>query len=174
MGFADAYLLKAGLREPIIQTDPHSDLKIMVAVPVTNESGLEKCLDSLFMAAAPIRTEVLILVNAAASAPPAVFKQNLSTLSRAREWIAAHHHPWMDFHIWLDHSFGKKEAGVGMARKILMDEAVRRLSIAGNPRPGDPRLHGCRCAGGPQLPPGVGLPLFKGQQRRTGWLLHLF
>ncbi|MFO7671912.1 MAG: glycosyltransferase family A protein, partial [Bacteroidales bacterium] len=85
MGFADAYLLKAGLREPIIQTDPHSDLKIMVAIPVTNESGLEKCLDSLFMAAAPIRTEVLILVNAAASATPAVFEQNLSTLSRARE-----------------------------------------------------------------------------------------
>ncbi len=132
MGFADAYLLKAGLREPIIQTDPHSDLKIMVAIPVTNESGLEKCLDSLFMAAAPIRSEVLILVNAAASAPPAVFEQNLSTLSRAREWIAAHHHPWMDFHIWIDHSFGKKEAGVGMARKILMDEAVRRFNVAGN------------------------------------------
>ncbi|MFO7669284.1 MAG: hypothetical protein R6W31_06470 [Bacteroidales bacterium] len=134
MGFADAYLLKAGLREAIIQTDPHSDLKIMVAIPVTNESGLEKCLDSLFMAAAPIRTEVLILVNAAASATPAVVEQNLSTLSRAREWIATHHHPWMDFHIWLDHSFGRKEAGVGMARKILMDEAVRRLSVAGNPR----------------------------------------
>jgi hypothetical protein len=40
----------------------------------------------------------------------------------------------MDFHIWLDHSFGKKEAGVGLARKILMDEAARRFSQLGNPQ----------------------------------------
>ncbi len=137
MGFADAYLLKAGLRESLIQTDPHSDLKIIVAIPASNESGLLSSLDSLFIAAElfeqpSIRTEVLILVNAAADAPVSVFEQNQRTLTQAGAWIATHSHPFMDFHIWLDHSFGKKEAGVGMARKILMDEAARRFNVVGN------------------------------------------
>ena len=85
MGFADAYLLKAGLRETLIQTDPHSDLKIIVAIPANNESGLERCLDSLFMAATLLKehTEVLILVNAAADAPSAILEQNHTSLSRA-------------------------------------------------------------------------------------------
>ena len=140
MGFADAYLLKAGLRESLIQTDPHSDLKIIVAIPANNESGLERCLDSLFMSAtllkqaagSSVHAEVLILVNAAADAPSAILDQNLSTLSQAEDWIAGHPHPFVDFHIWLDHSFGKKEAGVGTARKILMDEAARRFNRIGN------------------------------------------
>ena len=43
MGFADAYLLKAGLRESLIQTDPHSDLNIIVTIPVNktiNPNGM--------------------------------------------------------------------------------------------------------------------------------------
>ncbi len=48
MGFADAYLLKAGLREALIEPEPHPGLKISVTIPVYNESGLERCLDSLF------------------------------------------------------------------------------------------------------------------------------
>ena len=134
MGFADAYLLKAGLRESLIQTDPHSDLKIIVAIPANNESGLERCLDSLFMAATLLKehTEVLILVNAAADAPSAILEQNHTSLSQAEEWIARHPHPFVDFHIWLDHSFEKKEAGVGTVRKILMDEAARRFNTIGN------------------------------------------
>ncbi len=42
--------------------------------------------------------------------------------------------PLIDFHLLLDHSFGKKEAGVGLARKILMDEAVRRFNSLGVPQ----------------------------------------
>ncbi len=135
MGFADAYLLKAGLRESLIQSDPHRDLKLIVAIPAYNESGLERCLDSLFRAGALLNTnaEVLILVNAAADADPSVLKQNHLTLSQTEAWIAEHPHPFMDFHIWLDHSLEKKEAGVGMARKILMDEAARRFNRIGNP-----------------------------------------
>ena len=167
MGFADAYLLKAGLRESLITQDPFSDLKLIVTIPVHRESGLARCLDSLFMAMPlasaevasshllaargeselafgkpdvansglgnSFRCEVLILINASASAPAEVLQQNLATLSEVQQWIASHPHPLMDFHVWLDHSFGRKEAGVGMARKILMDEAVRRFSAVGNP-----------------------------------------
>ncbi len=151
MGFTDAYLLKAGLREALIEPEPHPGLKISVTIPVYHESGLERCLDSLFQCScgahpdsepdglpdgepgSGYRAEVLILINAPWDAPVAILEQNRATLETTRSWIEAHPHPSIDFHVWLDHSFGKKEAGVGIARKILMDEAVRRFSALERP-----------------------------------------
>jgi hypothetical protein len=138
MGFADAYLQKAGLREALIAPEPHAGLNIIVTIPVYHESGLERCLDSLFKCACnsengSYRSEVLILINAPANAPLEILEQNLATLKATEAWIKAHPHPCIDFHVWLDHTFGKKEAGVGTARKILMDEAVRRFSLLERP-----------------------------------------
>ena len=135
MGFADAYLLKAGLRKALIEPEPHSELKISVTIPVCNESGLERCLDSLFQCTCDndFHAEVLILINAPEDAPLEILEQNQATLESTRTWIEAHPNPCIDFHVWLDHSFGKKEAGVGTARKILMDEAVRRFSMLDRP-----------------------------------------
>ena len=135
MGFADAYLQKATLRDPLVEIEPHPDLKIIVTVPVYFESGLVRCLDSLFRRSLPENTkaEVLILVNAPASAPRAVLEQNQRTLCHARDWIREHHHPSIDFHPLMDQTFARKEAGVGTARKILMDEAVRRFNDVNNP-----------------------------------------
>jgi hypothetical protein len=135
VGFADAYLQKAALREPLISSEPHPQLTIAVTIPVYNESGLERCLDSLFRRTLPgeLRAEVLILVNAPASAPREVLEQNQKTFYEARNWIRGHHHPSIDFHLLIDQTFAKKDAGVGTARKILMDEAVRRFNRVGNP-----------------------------------------
>ena len=136
MGFAGAYLLKAGTRGQLLDAVPHPHLKIIVTIPVHNEPGLERCLDSLFISASsgnPFHTEVLILVNAAADAPADVLDRNHETLREAEAWIEAHPHPSITFHAWLDHSFSAREAGVGMARKVLMDEAVRRFDMVGNP-----------------------------------------
>ncbi len=152
MGFADVYLLKAGLRGKLIETEPHPDLKIIVAIPAYNESGLERSLDSLFQCqlfhgqaeeqgpdglraevirAEVIRAEVIVLINAASDAPDAVNKQNVATYDSALRWISDHPHPFIDFHVLMDHSFERKEAGVGLARKILMDEAVSRFNSLG-------------------------------------------
>ncbi|RLD90198.1 MAG: hypothetical protein DRJ29_15775, partial [Bacteroidetes bacterium] len=60
-------------------------------------------------------------------------EQNQATLEATRTWIEAHPHPCINFHVCLDHSFVKKEAGVGTARKILMDEATRRFNVLERP-----------------------------------------
>jgi hypothetical protein len=181
VSFADAYLLKAGLRKALVEPAPHPELLISVTIPVHNESGLEECLDSLFrcgcndaesglnaesgltaesdltaesslaaesdlaaesgLAAESDLTvkptgfhaEVLIHINAPADAPPEILAQNHATLKEVRRWIASHPHPCIDFHVWLDHSFSRKQAGVGTARKILMDEAVRRFALLDRP-----------------------------------------
>ena len=134
MGFADAYLLRAGLRNELIAHRPHPGLEIIVTIPAYNESGLERCLDSLFQCdTSGIRAEVIVLVNAAADSPPWVIAQNKRTYRETLEWIADHPHPDIAFHVHMDHTFSRKEAGVGMARKILMDEAVRRFSSLERP-----------------------------------------
>ena len=151
MGFADAYLQKAGLRKTILEPEPHPALQLIVTIPVYNESGLERCLDSLFQCTCAggtggsggretddsgnreIRAEVLILINAPADAPEKVLEQNRQTMRETLRWIKDHPHPCIDYHVWLDHSFDPREAGVGTARKILMDEAVRRFNSLDRP-----------------------------------------
>jgi hypothetical protein len=135
MSFADAYLRKAGLREALIEPAPHPGLNILVTIPVINESGLERCLDSLFQCTCgdDVHAEVLIFINAPENAPEEILEQNQATLEATRTWIEAHPHPCINFHVWLDHSFVKKEAGVGTARKILMDEAARRFNLLKRP-----------------------------------------
>jgi hypothetical protein len=172
MGFADAYLQKAGLRKTILEPESHPELQIIVTIPVYNESGLERCLDSLFQCTCAggtrgpgvrgtgpsggsggsggsgrsgesdgsggsgsrdIRAEVLILINASADAPGKVLEQNRQTMRETLRWIRDHPHPCIDFHAWLDHSFDPREAGVGTARKVLMDEAVRRFNSLDRP-----------------------------------------
>ena len=168
MDFAGAYLRKAGLRDTLIEAEPHPGLEIIVTIPVYNEPGLERCLDSLFLCEtgggddpgggvpdgdgpdgdnpdggvpdggvpdgdAPIHAEVIILINAPADAPAEILETNLRTRDEVLAWINAHPHPHIKFHLLLDHSFKRKEAGVGMARKILMDEAARRFDRIGRP-----------------------------------------
>ena len=77
MGFADAYLQKAGLREALIEPEPNPELNIIVTIPVFNESGLERCLDSLFQCNCDgFHAEVLILINAPKDAPVEALEQN--------------------------------------------------------------------------------------------------
>ena len=134
MGFAGSYLLKKRLRERLIRAEPHPDLQIIIIIPVYDESGLERCLDSLFRCHTKgIRAEVLVLINASESDPPGILDRNRCTLEEMRVWSRTHSHSRIVFHLLLDHSFKKKEAGVGLARKILMDEAADRFSRINRP-----------------------------------------
>lgn len=140
MGFGEGYLQKAALRNKLIGQPPRENTAVIVTIPVYKEARLDRCLDSLYSCTRPAQhrpsfhCEVLILINAAADDREEVLSLNQSCLLETREWIRAHPHPFIDFHLWLDHGFGKKEAGVGSARKILMDEAVRRFDQIGQPR----------------------------------------
>ena len=134
MGFADAYLLKSAIRDPLTWSEPHPHLSITVTIPVFQESGLGRCLDSLWRCTLPgsLRAEVLILINAPAAAPDKVLEHNRDTYNEVMRWMRDHPHPSIQFYVLLDHTYTAKEAGVGISRKILMDEVVRRFSLVGN------------------------------------------
>ncbi len=134
MSFADSYLQKHAFRGPLIDTPPQDDLHIVVVIPAYKEPSLFKVLGSLFLCDSPgVGIEVIVLVNAPEDADRNIFKTNKFSLEIAEDWRAAHQRDDMTFHLLLDHSFPAKHAGVGLARKILMDEAARRLSLANDP-----------------------------------------
>lgn len=79
----------------------------------------------------PAGVEILILINEPENAPEAIKQQNQKDLAAVREWIGSkmdEQPRWLVFHRQLP----AKQAGVGLARKILMDEAAWRLDLAGN------------------------------------------
>lgn len=134
MGFADGYLNKQASTNRLIHTDPDPDLKIIIAVPCYNESGLLRSLDSLFLCdAVGIKTEVIILVNASESSSETIHSQNIDTFQSLIQWIGEHPHPFIHFFALLDNNLKEREAGVGLARKIVMDEAISRFNDINQP-----------------------------------------
>lgn len=144
MGFARAYLQKAALRQARIRHAPHPGLELIITLPVHRESGLERCLDSLFVslvgavedqgASGPVQTEVLILFNASEDASDSTYGENLEALRQAEGWLKAHQHPNWNIHFLVDHAMPARHAGVGLARKLLMDEALSRFDVLNRPR----------------------------------------
>ena len=73
--------------------------------------------------------EVIIVINSGEHHPNEIKVQNTRTLAAGKEWQKTLASTWMDFH-WIDvQNLPQKHAGVGLARKIGMDEAVHRFDL---------------------------------------------
>jgi hypothetical protein len=133
MGFADGYLLKQG-RKPLISEPPVKDLRCIVVIPAFKEEQLHRTLLSL--QACEIKqgaAEVLVLVNAPASSPAEVIRQSEYIVNSLRQSFPLLPEALVRFHILPFMELPLPDAGVGLARKIGMDEAVARFNILGKP-----------------------------------------
>jgi len=121
---------------------------MVVVVPCCNEPDLVGSLASLRLCERPrCSVEVIVVVNASVGCRAEVRLQNQATLKIAAEWIAQHRDARFAFHTLHFPELPSKQAGVGLARKIGMDEALRRLDDVGR---ADGMIAGydadCRCA----------------------------
>ena len=128
------YLQQRTLYPPQVDAPPPDNLSLVVALPAYDEPGLLESLQCLFECTLPegAAVEVIVVVNEPEDAPEDVVARNLEIFEQARQWAAAHRRPGLQFFI-LHHALPSRHAGVGLARKIAMDEACRRLEQAGNP-----------------------------------------
>ncbi|MCZ6557834.1 MAG: family 2 glycosyl transferase [SAR324 cluster bacterium] len=147
-GIPNAYLQRHALYPPQIAEPPARGLGLVVTIPSLAEPRLLTTLDSLAACAAPrCAVEVLVGVNASECAPSDLLRRNARSLEEAARWIREH--PAAPFRCHLLHFSGlpTRHAGVGLARKLVMDEAVVRLHAAGNGRGAIAGLDAvCRCA----------------------------
>lgn len=125
----EQYFRRFGFCERLIADATPADLGLAVVVPCFNEPALEVTLEAIWNCERPSQAvEAIVVVNSPIDAGEAVRTQNRTTLSAAREWLGRHQDAHLRFHFLDLSNLPPKQAGVGLARKIGMDEALRRFA----------------------------------------------
>ena len=126
------YLQEKVSKAPIFPAKPSPRLGMVVVIPCCNEPHLLLSLMALKRCQAPAcDVEVIVVVNDAENAPPVVKAQNQKTYEQAHKWAQQNSHSQLRFLIHYEAAMAKKHAGVGLARKIGMDEACFRFAKCG-------------------------------------------
>jgi len=125
----NSYLKKHAFTGPIISDIPTENLQIFVVIPCFNETSLIPVFESLANCMIPgVAVEVLAVVNSSIESDAEIKECNRKCLNEADEWISSYSRPGnLKFYTTHFPELPKKHAGVGLARKIGMDEAVRRF-----------------------------------------------
>lgn len=133
MNFADFYLQKFSTNQSILSTNVDDDLKIIVIIPCFDEPDLIRTLDSLKNTQKiKSKIEVIVHINSGLNTNERVKIQNLKSFELAKNWIDQNSSNELKFHVIFTDNLPDKDAGVGLARKIAMDEAVRRFNSIEN------------------------------------------
>jgi hypothetical protein len=127
------YLRERRLYGPQIDRPASADLGIVVVIPAKDEPALIRSLESLLACDRPaVDVEVIVVVNTGERDTPELVAENQQIAAEAATWAARTSTPGLRFDILQMHGLPKKHAGVGLARKIGMDEACHRLESIGN------------------------------------------
>jgi glycosyltransferase involved in cell wall biosynthesis len=127
--FADQYIRNNIVYPPFIKEDVAPSLTMVVVIPCLNETEIIKTLESVWTCE-PIESvcEVLVIVNDSENSPESVKSYNHETYNNLLNWKKLHDLGNLVLYPVYAPSVKAKFAGAGMARKIGMDEAVRRLN----------------------------------------------
>ncbi|MFT5763765.1 MAG: hypothetical protein ACI8X3_001191 [Saprospiraceae bacterium] len=129
------YLINRTLFSPQITSVPNANLGIVVVIPCYNERELLSSLKALYQCEVSFcAVEVIIVINESIISEDTIKFQNKSTLQEAKSWVSKYSTLHKQFHLIYQTDLPAKKAGVGLARKIGMDEAAFRLEVVGNPK----------------------------------------
>lgn len=127
-----SYLEKHRFAPRQIHQTPLRDLGMVVVIPSHCEPDLLRTLDSLENCDRPaVSVEVIVVFNSSEKAAEAVKQANVDGLKAALAWKKASNRKFA-YHFLHFPDLPKKHAGVGLARKVGMDEAVDRLEQVEN------------------------------------------
>lgn len=127
------YLQRYAWPGPILQNEPKKNTKIIVVIPCFNEVNVLESLTSLSDCELPAcHVEVILVVNHAEDESDDIKKINVNMLKVLEKWQKSHCRKELSFFTIQAFDLPKKQAGVGLARKIGMDEAVRRFEFLNN------------------------------------------
>ena len=128
----DCYFRRFGFCDRQIATPPQPDLGMVVVIPCFLEPDLIGSLESLWRCDRPkCSVEVIVVVNSPAGCSEEIRSQNQATLQVAADWTGPRGEARLAFHLFHFPALPPKQAGVGLARKIGMDEALRRFDDVG-------------------------------------------
>lgn len=127
---SQTYLEKHRFCKQQVESVPNSSLALIIVIPCHGESALIDTLESLENCHAPgVGVEVIVLLNASEKASSEAVALNEQCKQSFKAWIKKT--PSIAQYFLLDFpNLPPKHAGVGLARKIGMDEAVGRFELA--------------------------------------------
>ncbi len=129
MSFANNYLSKHVKSPANISAKVPFDLKLCIVIPCYNEPDLISSLKSIANCSkSSFSTEVIIVINSSEIADDNVIKTNIKTFENVSAWITENNTAKLKFYIIYKDNLPSKFAGVGLARKIGMDEAIYRFN----------------------------------------------
>ena len=127
------YLQKHRFAPKQIKSTPSDQLGIAVVIPVYRETRLIQTLESLEQCQKPdCDVETILVVNAGTHASAETHQINENCIQQVQNWQKTAQKQF-NYHILNFPSLARKHAGVGLARKIGMDEAVERFEQIENP-----------------------------------------
>ena len=133
----DNYRKRFGFVSPQVAEPPSPDLGLAVVVPVYDEPCLNQSLQSLRdCEKPPCDVEVLLVFNSSERDSDAVRLRNRQARQSAVRWIREHANSQFRCHVLDFPCLPTKHAGVGLARKIGMDEAAARFYQTKRPAQG--------------------------------------
>ncbi len=134
MGFADNYLAKHHL-PCTISSEPADHTGFIIVIPCFDEQDyILNSLSSLWQCERPSSAiEVIVVVNSAANDEEKIIIRNKETIAALSVWQNEHANESFRVHVIDALKLPFKHAGAGYARKIGMDEAVRRFNMLDKP-----------------------------------------
>ena len=127
------YLQKSRFKERLISAKPNPSLEMVIVIPAYKEEQLTTTLTSLEenFFTDKHKIEVIIIINNGLHEEESIQRLNQKVYKVCQTWIKENS-PELSIHPVLVQDLPKKHAGVGLARKIGMDEAVDRLEQVEN------------------------------------------
>ncbi len=127
------YLTRYAWPGPAIASLIQRNVGIIVVIPCYTEDKIVESLTCLLACEPPVcHVEVIVVVNFGIHEAPAIKSLNRRTAEEIEQWAVSHQTDRITVHIIRAFDLPEKHAGVGLARKIGMDEAVRRFELLQN------------------------------------------
>jgi len=132
--FANRYIEKNVVYPEFIDSEVSPLVSMIVMIPCLNEPEIFRTLESLW-SCEPIRSycEVIVVVNESENSCQAVKDFNQQNYLKLFDWKKENDRPNLILHPIYARSVNAKHAGAGMARKIGMDEVIRRFNALNRP-----------------------------------------
>ena len=129
----DHYLDRYAFKEQQLKQYDLLNTELIVVIPCYNEPNLIDSLKAIADCEMPCITQVIVIINASENEDENIKEHNLTTYQNAVNWAKDYRSGELDFHFILVNALPGKHAGVGLARKIGMDEAVRIFKSINQP-----------------------------------------
>lgn len=132
--FANRYIENNIVYPPFIKETVSPTLSMVLMIPCLNEPEIIRTLQSVW-ACEPVDSycEVLVVINNSESSSESIKATNRETFSQLMEWKQANDRSNLVMYPFYVPSVQAKFTGAGMARKIGMDEAIRRFNAICKP-----------------------------------------